>query len=548
MHSEKITALHSGKVVDAPRKRGKAGHLAAAAALVGCFAWLSFSSSLRESAAFDESYNIVSGWALRVDGRLPAAQPTPPLLLRWLALPLPAGGGKLLPFSEPAYLAVPRTYGFNFIYSNIQEPGRLLNVCRAANILLGVLLALLGGLWAFRLGGRTAGLAALFLFAFMPPLLAHSHLATSDIGNALLCTTLLYLLWRGERSPSLTAALAAGLGCGLALAGKYTAVLLVPLALGCLYAWRGHRIKLYACFTAGALAGLWLGCWPVSLREWLVTGLDVAKELGAGHITYLAGKVSGSGSWYYFPLALLLKTPLPALLLCAAGFYLLRPKLAGREPFLYLLLPLGAWLLLGVFSNTQVGIRHLLPVYPLLCVWGGLAAARLLQAGKSWLRAAAWALFLWLAAGTLAAFPWYVSYFNELAAGRGYRYLLDSNLDWGQGLKELGAYAKAAGAGHIYLSYFGCADPHAYGLKYSPVLMATCTELRGDGPPPPGQAKQLLAVSVNNRFGLYYPRHDIFSWLDGRRPEKIAGDSIWIYDVTGDTEALRLLSFPGLRQ
>jgi hypothetical protein len=197
-----------------------------------------------------------------------------------------------------------------------------------------------------------------------------------------------------------------------------------------------------------------------------------------------------------------------------------------------------------------VGIRHLLPVYPLLCVWGGLAAARIWESGRRGLRAAALLLFAWLAAGTLAAAPWHLSYFNELAGGPagGHRYLLDSNLDWGQGLKELGAYARERGAPHIYLSYFGCGDPHAYGLKYTPVLMTACAPLRGDGLPPAGQGRQLLAVSVTNRLGVYYTPRSLFSWLDGRRPEKLAGNSIWVYDVTGDTEALKLLAYPGLAQ
>ena len=548
MGSGKTSSQPADKVPSAPCMRGKAGTLAAAAVLAGCFAWLSFAGALRESATFDESFNIVSGLSLRQAGRLAAAQPNPPLLLRWLALPLPTAE-KLKPFDEAAYLAGPRTYGFNFIYSNTAEPGVLLNRSRAANVFLGLLLALLTGFWAFRLGGRAAGISALFLFAFMPPLLAHAHMATGDIGNALLCTALLYLLWRGGRSPSGPAALAAGLACGLALSGKYTAGLLVPLALVYLYTWGGRRLKLYACFAAGGLAGLWLGCWPVSPRDWLLTGLAVSRELGAGHITYVLGKVSGEGSWQYFPLALLLKTPLPALLLAGAGLYRFKPLgREGRDPFFYLVLPSGAWLLLGIFSNTQVGIRHLLPVYPLLCAWGGLAAARLWQTGKPWLRAAVPLLFVWQAAGTLSSAPWHLSYFNELAAGQGYRWLLDSNLDWGQGLKELGAYSKAAGAEHIYLSYFGCADPHAYGLKYAPVLMTSCSKLSGDGLPPPRQVKQLLAVSANNRFGVYYTPHNLFGWLDGRRPVKIAGNSIWVYDVTGDTEALKLLSFPGLAQ
>jgi len=519
----------------------------AAAGLLGCFAWLAFQSAARESATFDESFNIASGWALRQAGRQPAAQPNPPLLLRWLASPLPAG--RLLPFDEAGYRAGPRTYGFNFLYSNTAAPDILLGRSRAANILLGSLLALLAGLWAFQAGGAAAGLSALAAFAFMPPLLAHAHLATVDIGNALLCTAAVYLLWRGARSPGRGAAAAAGFACGLALAGKYTAGIMVPLCLFYLFDWGGARLKWFAFWGAGAALGLWLGCFPVSPLEWLTTGLSVARELEAGHVTYLLGETRTAGSWYYFPLAFLLKTPLPALLLALAGSYgftLSRP--GDRSRLLYLIVPAAAWMLLGVFSNTQVGIRHILPVYPLLCVWTGLASAALWESGRLVSRGAVCLLFAWLAAGTLLAFPGYLSYFNEAAGGArgGHRYLLDSNLDWGQGLKELGAYVKEQDAGHIYLSYFGCADPHAYGLKYAPVLMTSCSPLPGDGLPQEKQEKKLLAVSVTNRLGVYYSPHTLFSWLDSRRLVKVIGDSIWVYDVTGDREAQKLLSYPGL--
>lgn len=530
-----------------PRSAGVLLKAAAPAALAACFAWLSWQGALRESAAFDETFNMVSGRALQA-GRLPPGQPNPPLLLRWLAAPL-QDSGALRPFDEEALKTGPRAYGFNFVYSNTVPADTMLKRSRAANLLLGVLLALLAGWWAFRLGGYTAGLSALVLFAFMPPLIAHSHMATADIGNALLCTLSLYLLWRGARSPGAAAAGAAGLAAGLALAGKYTAGLLLPMSAFYIYSWPGKKAVNFASWGLAVAAGLWLGCLPLSPRDWLLNGLAVARVLDAGHVTYLLGEVSRDGSWYYFGLALLVKTPLPALLLAAAGLYLSRRNGAQwRERFFYLVPPMVAWLLACMASNTQVGVRHALPIYPLLCVWAGLAAAKIWEYARAAGRAALMLLFAWLAAGTLAASPWQLSYFNEIAGGSrgGHRYLLDSNLDWGQGLKELGAYARERGAGHIYLSYFGCADPHAYGLKYAPVLMTTCAKLPGDGLPPEGEGKKLLAVSVTNRLGVYYTPRDLFGWLDSRTPERIAGNSIWVYDVTGDTEALKRLSYPGL--
>jgi hypothetical protein len=75
----------------------------------------------------------------------------------------------------------------------------------------------------------------------------------------------------------------------------------------------------------------------------------------------------------------------------------------------------------------------LLPALPFLFVF----ASRLtLLAGRARrpLAVALPALLLWHAASTTRAGPDFISYFNELAGGpaNGWRYLADSNLDWGQ--------------------------------------------------------------------------------------------------------------------
>ncbi|MDA8130300.1 MAG: hypothetical protein M0011_02230 [Elusimicrobia bacterium] len=525
--------------------RGRTAALSAVAAALGaCFLLLGLSASRRSSASFDESFNILSGWEFSRSGRLPAGQPNPPLLLRLLALPLQSED--LTRPDEEACLAEPRSCGYRFIYGNTVPPDTLLGRARAVSMAQGLLLVLLCGLWAYGLGGAAAAVPALALAAFMPPLLAHSAVAGADMGNALLCTAALYLFWRSSVSRRVLFTAAAGIFLGLALAGKYTAAILLPLCA--FYALRGGegRGRRSIWWSLAAIAALLLACLPEPPWRWLSRGLAVARELDGGHLTYLLGAVSREGSWYYFPLALLVKTPLPALILGAAG---LRYFPAGRSDRFYLLLPAAAWLALGLAAKTQVGVRHLLPLYPLLCVWSGAAAGELWKAGGAARRTLTAGLLFWQAAAAVAASPWQLSYFNELAGGEtsGYRFLLDSNLDWGQGLKELAAYSRAKGTDHVYLSYFGCGDPHAYGLKYSPVLMTTCARLPGDGPPP-GGGRQLLAVSATNRLGVYYTPRTLFGWLDGRAPYRIAGGSIWVYDVTGDARALKLLSCPGLSQ
>jgi hypothetical protein len=91
-------------------------------------------------------------------------------------------------------------------------------------------------------------------------------------------------------------------------------------------------------------------------------------------------------------------------------------------------------------------LRYLLPAFPFLFVFAGRVAAwrpaaRPAQAVVIGLLAA------WTALSSLAAHPRYIPYFNELIGGprNGYRWLADSDLDWGQdGAYMRGEYARAS--------------------------------------------------------------------------------------------------------
>jgi hypothetical protein len=71
---------------------------------------------------------------------------------------------------------------------------------------------------------------------------------------------------------------------------------------------------------------------------------------------------------------------------------------------------------------------------------------------------------------SLSIWPNYLAFFNQLVGGprNGYKYLVDSSLDWGQDLPGLHDWLEKnvpAGSGTpVYLSYFGTADPRFYGI------------------------------------------------------------------------------------
>lgn len=265
------------------------------------------------------------------------------------------------------------------------------------------------------------------------------------------------------------------------------------------------------------------------------------ERLGQGRSSFLGGAHSVTGSPLYFPAALALKTPLPLLIAGAAGLILrLRKPDADAA---WLILPPAAFFALACASKTQIGYRHILPVYPFLIVLAAEGAAWA-WARPLWGRPAALALAVWLCLGVLRVHPDHLAYFNELAGGpdNGYAWLVDSNLDWGQGLKELGAELKRRGGPTIYLSYFGVADPSYYGIRYVPVGAVSNVERRDGIAEPRREDPVLLAVSATNRQGVYYADKGAFSWLAARRPAFTAGHSIFLYDLTQDLDGRGRLS------
>lgn len=191
--------------------------------------------------------------------------------------------------------------------------------------------------------------------------------------------------------------------------------------------------------------------------------LTAAGDRGA----FLLGEVSPNGWWYYFLATFLVKTPIPLILLIVSGFFLIRRYGAGLAAEAMLLLPVGLYWAIALTSDLNIGHRHLLPIYPFLIVFAS-KVARVFEPPISWRLAVPCALlFVWLAVGTVRVYPHFLAYFNEIAGGPagGYRWLVDSNLDWGQDLKGLARYRQAHPEEPFYLCYFGTASPAYYGIR-----------------------------------------------------------------------------------
>lgn len=239
-----------------------------------------------------------------------------------------------------------------------------------------------------------------------------------------------------------------------------------------------------------------------------------------GHnYNYLFGVTSRAGWPYYFPIVLLLKTPLVLLLLAAAG--LVAAARAWRRTrsnigTAFFWLPPLLFLAFTIPSRYNIGLHHVLPSYLAFPVLAGFLAKR----SRVWLAAVVLGIGLVALSGHSVA-PSYLAYANELAGGPTDlpRYLLGGNLDFGQDLKGL---ARTVPTGtEVALAYHGQADPTAYGIRAT--TLPTDDDLGAGAILPTG----LAAISVTKLFddGQHY------TWFRGREPIARIGYTIYLYDL-----------------
>jgi 4-amino-4-deoxy-L-arabinose transferase-like glycosyltransferase len=268
-----------------------------------------------------------------------------------------------------------------------------------------------------------------------------------------------------------------------------------------------------------------------------------------GHSSYLLGDFRVQGWWYYFPVAFLVKTPLATLLLvCLSFLYLGRLFVDRWRTFRYakrslahrllenirsvdfhyylLAIPPVLYFAISCTSRINLGVRHLLPIYPFLFVLlGCLATVRFRRLLVAW-RLILCVFLASLITSSLLAYPYYLSYFSELVGGpaQGARYLVDSNLDWGQELRRLGAYVRTNNIPFVYITYFGQAPLEQYldDFRYLPKTGESEAIERLDG------WAAISATALMNESGEY-------DWLRALHPTAKIGYAIFLYDLRKTT-------------
>ncbi len=501
----------------------------------------------RAAITFDEGPHLAIGYVtLRTgDYRLQPIHIHPPLANVLAAAPLLLQHDLPDPRQVDGWEIASLSAETDAIVWQYAHPAHLATAGRVPILLLGVLLGAFVIRWARELGGYRAALISAVGFAFDPNLIAHGAVITTDMAVTLLSFATLYVYhrWQGAMArssrPSALWPLAVGGLLGLAQLAKVSALLLIPV-VGLLWlcdAWRLRRGPGAALVGELLLLGgaAFLVVWggyrfqvvpvpgvPFSLPAG--THLRIYQSLEAhyalGHPTFLAGRVGEYGWWQYFPVAFLLKTPLPVLLL---------GLLALRRPFRPA--PTLAWFPLlyvisALFSSVDIGYRHLLPVLPFLYVGLGVAWGREMPRLRRWGLLAA---SCWLIVGTLRTLPYPLTFFNELAGGPagGYRYLVDSNLDWGQNLWDLASWMQEHDVRRIAYAHYSPARPATYGG-------------RADFLPPDPRAVPFApwdpsagwyAIGATVLQGPYAPSLNTYAWFRSAAPITRLGNALFIYRV-----------------
>jgi 4-amino-4-deoxy-L-arabinose transferase-like glycosyltransferase len=441
-------------------------------------------------------------------------------------------------------------------------------LARLGNIPFFLLLLIATWLLGNLLGGRGTAFFSVLLLVSVPAILGNAGLATTDLSLTAFLTLFLFFLLKWLRGGDIISAAAVGASAGLSIGSKFSAIpflFVITIAVVVVHAIsrknfvKGLWHQLHPLSAVAAVSCFLLALWasfgfgfealatpedrpyeaieslpmiPHAAKEALsfvaelpaplfVNGLrdglgEVLRHAADRHETYLLGEFGERGWWYYYLVGLAVKTPIPLIILVLAGVGIGVQGLIARTggELVTPVAAVAAVLFFTAFSPLNLGIRHILVVYPLLCV---VAAAWLMRAFSSRKTAFAGAALVLLVAqvGAVAfAYPDFLAYFNRLAGSEPSRVLIQGDLDWGQDLDRLAREQSRLGIQEIHAAINGSArvGEHLEGYTFLA----------------PGQkAKGWVAVSLWEKVSM----GDGYAWLDEFDPVVRVGKSIDLYHI-----------------
>jgi len=490
--------------------------------LLFAFTFLLLIGSARSnSATTDETVHLFAGYTYLVERDFRLDPEHPPLLkelaaasllaMRNLNLPIDGLWDKAANFYYDSWKEA-RLLADSFFFTLGNNVSKILFLSRLPFIFLTLVLGFAVYYWANKLYGKKAGIFAAFLILLMPNILAHGLLINTDLGLTLFIFISVYFWGEYLKKPSWKGLILAGIFCGLAFASKYTSVLIVPilLILGVIKIFIDKNSKYWIKYLLGffgigiiTFIIVWfsygfsiatppqpIGTLSENIKMWanwdIPTLFDgtfekirpvlfpadyykglilVTRHALGGHGSFLLGKTSNTGWWYYFPVAIFVKTPIPFFIFLALAigiFGKIKAKLLFDE-LLLIIAPI-IFLVFSMYSKADLGVRHILPIFPFLAVYAAksiklvkFSEIKIVNYDLKKLMSALvfLLLILWYLLSSVLSYPNYLAYFNEAAGGAkgGYKILTDSNLDWGQDIFRIKKYLDENKISEGYILY-----------------------------------------------------------------------------------------------
>jgi hypothetical protein len=546
----------------------------AASGLIVVFLIAAFSEARLKSPTSDEPPHIAAGLSYFVTHEIFRANPQHPPLLKELAgLSLMASGVRWPNTPDANYLVngddPARVFGLDWPVGNdiiaANGPDRVLLWARTPMILIGALLGVVLFLWGRQLFGPVAAVAAVLIWVLDPIVFAHSQFVTTDVGSAAVGLLALYALWNYLLQPGWKRLIWTGLAFGAALTTKFSAAFLLPIAGVLLLAslrWPiapppkaatkkapAPRQYYRSIWVAGAVLGAAAFAvvqltyfFPADATMYLRCAQMVNADHNPDYLMYMAGGLSRNFPGY-FGLAYLLKEPIAAIVLTAIGLAaIVRSQSLPVLAKWFVLLPPAVFFLAVTFMADNLGVRYLMPALPFAHLFAGVGIATLVdraRVSRAALAAGA-VLGVWLVVAAAGIYPDQISYFNEAAClltepGRigvdggtrcGPKWLDDSNVDWGQGFKQLKTWLDRNAPGRpLNFAFTTPFPPEAYGIQ--------CRHLKSEDlykKPEPGLYVVSAHLVARTPATARLAGQDA-EWLRTTQPVAIVGHALYVYDI-----------------
>jgi hypothetical protein len=545
----------------------------------------------QESITWDEDDHVYSGYMSWKTGDLGLNPEHPPLVKLLAALPILPMQLKVPPLQGRSFKIEAFLNGKDFLFKN--DANTMLFRARMAASLLTVLLAVLVFFAAREMFGTGAAFLALTLLVFDPNVLAHGALVTTDSGLACFLFASIYAFYRYVKAPSWRLLVVVGLATGLSFSAKHTGVLAAPMliALALTEIWRNRKTAegepggssksrqllpmfgamvviaaisltvlwgFYGFRYAARPAGLELN--PTSaaylqqlsrpheaklltaiahyhlLPESYIYGLADVRMIADFYSSYVFGTTYPHGVWFYFPVAMAIKSTLAFLILFAITVWAIATRRFARwREILFLTVPPAIYLTVAMSSRMNIGMRHVLPMYPFLTVLVAGAAWTLIQRNRRWTYVVG-VLVVFQVITSVRAFPAYIPYANELWGGSSqtYKLLSDSNADWGQQLMATKKYLDGRGVKDCWFVYFGegVVDYTYYGIPCKALPTPDAPWVGEKFFDTPAEVDGPVLISGSNLSGFEYGPAELNPYEQFKHIEPTAAiqDGVFVFD------------------